>query len=182
MTILEQLRLDQANSGRLLNILHQKVIKLRGGEHPNFGLLAEAIHYMIHYADECHHAWEVALFKHFLGRSPELDAVMANCEQQHQQMMKSGAELAKSLDCILSDAVVPMDQFTDRLEQFVEQQSEQLRLEEEVLVPALIGVATTVDWQTLEKNLQRPQDPLFGDVQSTRYSLLYQQLLGAEAE
>jgi len=182
MTILEQLRLDQTNTGRLLEILHRKVAKLRGGEHPNFGLLAEAIDYMIRYADECHHSWEVALFQHFAGRSPELDAVMMSCETQHQQMLKSGAELAESLDCILHDAVIPMDQFTDRLEQFVAEQSEQLRLEEEVLVPALISVATTIDWQTLEKTLVRPEDPLFGDSQSTRYSLLCQQLLTNETE
>jgi len=182
MTILEQLRQDHINMWRLLGILNQKVSKLRDGEHPNFGLLDEAVDYMRNYADEYHHPWENKLFVHFAGRDPALDKVMACCEAQHHEMLKSGAELAEALDCILHDAVIPMDKFTDRLEQFVQQQSEHLKLEDEVLMPTLLGTATTVDWQELELELSRPDDPLFGETQSTRYSTLYQQLLSAEVE
>lgn len=179
MTILEQLNQDHANIRRLLTILNGKVAKLRGGEHPNFGLLAEVVDYLINYADEYHHPWEQNLFFHFANRDEELDRVMAQCGEQHDALRVSGCELCKSLDCILHDAVVPMDKFTDKLEQYVKLQSQHLDLEDHQLAPRLLSVATTVDWQRLERGLSRPVDPLFGGNQSEQYSMLYQQLLNA---
>lgn len=177
MTILEQLNQDHTNIRRLLSILDRKVTKLRGGEHPNFGLLAEAVDYLINYADEYHHPWEQDVFLHFASRDEELDKVMAQCSAQHAELRGSGCELSKSLDCILHDAVIPMDKFTDSLEQYVQLQSQHLELEDSKLAPRLLSVATTVDWQTLERALSRPDDPLFGETQSEQYSMLYQQLL-----
>jgi len=177
MTILEQLKEDHDNLSRLLAILEQKVRKLRTGEHPNFGLMAEAIDYITNFADAYHHPWENEIYKHFQGRDEQLDKAMNYCADQHHEMIHLGSELAESVDCILHDAVIPMDQFTDRLELFVVKQVEHLKLEDEELMPALLRVANTVDWQTLEKALSRPEDPLFGTTQSRRYSELYQQLL-----
>ncbi|MCV6589399.1 MAG: hemerythrin domain-containing protein [Marinobacterium sp.] len=180
MTILEQLRQDHTNMRCLLNILNKKVSKLRSGEHPNFGLLDEVIDYLRNYADAYHHPWENELFRHFEGRDADLDKVMHCCEAQHKEMLGAGSSLAESLDCILHDAVIPMDRFTDQLEQFVVQQSEHLDLEDHTLMPHMVRIATTVDWQALEQALSRPDDPLFGETQSTRYSQLYQQLLSGD--
>ena len=82
-----------------------------------------------------------------------------------------------AVDCILTDAVVPMDQFIAKLEVFLDEQIEHLNLEEGVLFPLLDEIATAEQWQRLEPDLPRMDDPLFGAKQKQRYIDLYSELL-----
>ena len=86
------------------------------------------------------------MYAYFRGRDAELDKAIDRCEAEHREMKHLGVELSEAVDCILHDAVMPMDQFTDRLEQFVTQQADHLNLEEGELFPKLQAVASEEDW------------------------------------
>lgn len=180
MTILDELHHDHVNLNRLLVILSEKVIKLRAGEHPNFGLMADVIDYITEYADVHHHPREDLMYAYFHERSDALESAIVRCEQEHKDLKHLGVELYEALDCILHDAVMPMDKFIDKLDQFVLQQKTHIDMEEGVLFPILRAVATDDDWATLAEKLPKPDDPLFGEVQADRYSLLYREFLAEE--
>ncbi|WP_027857194.1 hemerythrin domain-containing protein [Marinobacterium jannaschii] len=177
MTILNELHQDHINLNKLLVILRHKVEKLRSGEHPNFGLMGDVVEYISTYADAYHHPREDRMYEYLRGRSDNLDLAIDDCIAQHRHLKKLGEELCESVDSILHDAVMPMDEFTDKLAAFVEEQSTHLNFEEGSLFPLVQGVATENDWATLNNDLPSVEDPLFGEKQAARYAELYQELL-----
>jgi len=177
MTILNELHQDHINLNKLLVILRQKVEKLRSGEHPNFGLMGDVVEYISSYADAYHHPREDAMYEYLIGRSTNLDLAIEDCVAQHKRLKKLSDELCASVDSILHDAVIPMDEFTDKLAAFVEEQSTHLNFEEGSLFPLIQGVASDSDWEHLSKELPMLEDPLFGEKQAARYADLYKELL-----
>jgi len=177
MTILNELHQDHINLNKMLKILRLKVKKLRAGDHPNFNLMADVIDYISTYADGYHHPREDSIYRHFQGRSQELDQQLQNCEAAHQSMKTTCHELADLIDGILHDAVVPMDEFTDKLEAFLDEQVEHLNMEEGAIFPQLQGVANDQDWVQLIDELPSSDDPLFGEKQAAKYSELYRELI-----
>ncbi len=182
MTILNELHQDHINLNKILAILRLKVEKLRAGNHPDFSLMADVIDYISNYADAYHHRREDTLYKHFHGRSVELDQLLMGCEEEHLQMKASSTHLAETIDGILHDAVIPMDEFTDQLEAYLDQQDAHLNREEGSLFPMIQGVANDQDWEQLKTELPKSDDPLFGEKQAVQYTDLYKALIMDMAE
>lgn len=178
MTVLTELHQDHVNLNKLLAVLQNKLERLRQGEMPNFILLADAVDYISSYADAYHHPREDEMYAYFSDlEEPELQAAIRRCSEDHQSLKRQSNELLEAVDSILHDAVVPMDQFTARLDSFLEHQIEHLNLEEGTIFPLLDDIATEAQWQALEKRLPVQDDPLFGEQQKERYLALYTELL-----
>ena len=61
---------------------------------------------------------------------------MANrLHEEHARLLDAGTELKEMVEMILMDAVIPLDQFVARLEQFIEQQEAHMNYEEGVIFP-----------------------------------------------
>lgn len=177
MSILADLHKDHINLNRLLDILRAKVDKLRAGTRPNFRLLADAVDYVSDYADRFHHPIEDQMYAFFKGRDAELDALMEDCSQQHRRLHAASHELTDAIDSILNDTPMPMDQFIDRLEVYIEEQTGHLVFEETKIFPALKRVAEPEDWDKLDSELPKNDDPLFGENRSEEYLELYRELV-----
>jgi hemerythrin-like domain-containing protein len=178
MTVLNELHQDHVNLNKLLAVLGYKLEKLKQGEMPNFVLLSDAVDYISNYADAYHHPLEDQMYEYFKDSGcPELDEAITQCGKEHKQLKLSGEELIEAVDCILNDAVVPMDQFAAKLESFLDLQVEHLNLEEGTLFPLLDEIVSDEQWNTLVKELPKMDDPLFGEQQKQRYIDLYSELL-----
>ncbi|MBN0986053.1 MULTISPECIES: hemerythrin domain-containing protein [Amphritea] len=178
MTVLNELHQDHVNLNKLLAVLGNKLEQLKQGEMPNFVLLADAVDYITSYADAYHHPLEDQMYAFFKDSGcPELDEAISQCVEEHKQLKKSSQDIIEAVDCILSDAVVPMDQFIEKLECFLDEQIEHLNLEEGTLFPLLDEVATDEQWEALKPELPTMSDPLFGQQQRQRYIDLYSELL-----
>ena len=64
--VIRQLHRDHMNMGWLLRLLDQQIAALDSTSTPDYALLEDVMHYMIHYADEYHHAKEDLLFGRLL--------------------------------------------------------------------------------------------------------------------
>lgn len=177
MTILTELHQDHINLNKLLVLLRTKVATLREGGQPNFSLISDVIHYITSYADGFHHPREDRMYAFFSGRSPELDALLHECEREHADLKATSVQLKETIDGVLHDAVIPMAEFADLLDSFVTQQTDHLNLEEGEIFPQLESVASTGDWERLALQLPKPQDPLFGEKQAYEFSDLYKELI-----
>ncbi|RTE64603.1 hypothetical protein EH243_16765 [Amphritea opalescens] len=178
MTVLNDLHQDHVNLNKLLAVLDNKLEALKQGEMPNFVLLGDAVDYISSYADAYHHPLEDQMYEAFKASGcRELDEAITRCVDEHKQLKQSSHEIIEAVDSILNDAVIPMDQFTAKLERFVEEQIEHLNLEEGTLFPLLEEVGTDAQWQMLASELPTMDDPLFGEQQKQRYIDLYTELL-----
>lgn len=178
MTVLNDLHQDHVNLNKLLAVLDHKLEELKQGEMPNFVLLSDAVDYITSYADAYHHPLEDQMYEAFKNSGcQELDEAIVRCVDEHKLLKQSSHDIIEAVDCILSDAVVPMDQFAAKLERFLDEQIEHLNLEEGTLFPLLDEVATDEQWRALESDLPIMDDPLFGEKQKQRYIDLYSELL-----
>ncbi len=179
MTVLNELHQDHVNLHKLLAVLANKLAKLRRGETPNFMLLADAVDYIGNYADRYHHPREDEMYHYFhqILNHPDVTQAIERCMDDHQALKKYGDELIEAVNCILNDAVVPMDAFATKLEAFLEHQVAHLNLEETMLFPLLEANVTQEQWAALEGKLPKIDDPLFGEQQKERYLTLYAELL-----
>lgn len=177
MTLIEQLHQDHINLGRLLELMDMKIQKLKAGDSPNFQLLSELVEYIGHYADQYHHPREDHMYHYFEERNPALAKQLHDCEAQHADLKKLSHEVTETIDAVMHDAVIPMDEFIERLEAFVKREHDHINLEEQTIFPAINQLANQEDWKTLEEKLPRPEDPLFGEKQGESYRELYKAMM-----
>lgn len=177
MTILTELHKDHVNLNKLLVVLRRKVDKLKAGDPPNFNLMGDVIHYIAHYADGYHHPREDKLYDYFRGRSSVLDMHLTDCAAEHGKLKLSSTQLSEAIDGVLHDAVIPMGELVDLLDQFVRLQLDHLDSEEGVLFPLIDDAASEEDWVKLDALLVEQTDPLFGEHKAAEYIDLYRDLI-----
>lgn len=177
MTIVSELHQDHVNLSKLLSILDKKVLKLKDGTYPNFSLMADVIGYIANYAEQHHHPREDQMYHYFSGRDAALDTAMTECIQAHEALKGDGHALLEFIDGIMHDAVLPMEQFIQRLETFVANEKQHMDFEEGRIFPLINQVAATEDWDILSTQLPAEEDPLFGEKQAHEYMALYQELM-----
>ncbi|WP_420598476.1 hemerythrin domain-containing protein [Neptuniibacter sp.] len=177
MTILTELHQDHINLDKLLVLLRSKVGQLRAGHHPNFNLIGDVVSYIAGYADGFHHPREDKIYAYFKGRDTELDPLLENCEKEHNDLKQSSSQLQDAIDGILHDAVIPMNEFADLLDDYVSRQTLHLNLEEGDIFPKLEAIAEEKDWSYLAQQLPKPDDPLFGEKQAVEFTDLYKELI-----
>lgn len=177
MNILSELHQDHINLSRLLEMLDRKVEQLIDGNHPDFSLMADVVGYVGSYADQHHHPREDKMYAFFQGRDSVLDRALERCEEDHKELKRLSTHLEESIDGILNDVVMPMDKFTDQLDEFVQTEKRHLDFEEQSIFPALRNIASDTDWQQLAEQLPQSEDPLFGERQADEYRSLYKALM-----
>mgnify|MGYP000689651032 CR=1 FL=1 len=177
MTVIAELHQDHKNLSKLLDVLREKVKQLRQGAQPSYHLIADVVDYIGFYADSHHHPREDKMYAYFKHRDVELDEVMARCELEHRALRDYSSDLIEAIDGVLNDAVMPMDAFITRLEEYVEHQVKHLNLEEGEIFPRIEKIATAEDWEVLAQRLPRIDDPLFGEKQAEQYIDLYRELM-----
>ena len=177
MTVVSELHKDHVNLIKLLEILDKKIIKLKAGGQPNYVLMADVIGYIATYAEGYHHPKEDKMFVFFKGRNDKLDAVMQECEAAHINLKGYAHALLEAIDGVLHDAVMPMNEFIEKLENFVRNEKKHLAFEEAEVFPVINEVASEADWNAVEAVLPIEDDPLFGEKQSEEYKALYVELM-----
>lgn len=177
MTILDQLHQDHINLNRLLEVLEMKIQKLKEGDSPNFQLMSELVEYIGNYADQCHHPREDHMYQYFAKRDANLDKDLKVCEAQHVDLKKLSREVTETVDAVMHDAVIPMSEFIERLENFVLRERAHINFEEKSIFPIINALSNSSDWLALEKTLPQPEDPLFVEKQGEKYRTLYKAML-----
>jgi hemerythrin-like domain-containing protein len=117
------------------------------------------------------------MFAFFKGRNDKLDGVMQECEEAHTNLKGYAHTLLEAIDGILHDAVMPMNEFIEKLEEFVRNEKNHLNFEEVKVFPVLNEVASDADWSAVETELPIEDDPLFGEKRSEEYKALYVELM-----
>lgn len=176
--MLQSLQQDHQNIAKLLKVLEQKLAHIRNEKAVKYKLIAHIISYMQEYADRYHHPKEDLIYDYYVKYRVVEDDLSNQLKKQHENLMAMTDELSNILDIILLDAVVPLDQFSDKLEAFINAQWEHLNYEEDVVFPALKRHLTADDWRAIEQSWQHGnyEDPLFGHRVHEQYKALSERI------
>ena len=171
--MLSSLHKDHLNITRLLTLLKQKLAAIRNEQPVSYFLLRDVVDYLREVSDKYHHPKEDMIYDYYLKYR-----VANRLHEEHARLLDAGTELKEMVEMILMDAVIPLDQFVARLEQFIEQQEAHMNYEEGVIFPHLRDSLTEDDWRHLEQLWQNRaiNDPLFGAEVSQHFQALAKQL------
>ncbi|RKF18860.1 hemerythrin [Alginatibacterium sediminis] len=172
--MLQSIHEDHVNISKLLRVLEQKLEAIRGERAVKYKLILDIITYLQEYADRYHHPKEDLIYDYYVKYRLVGEDLANKLKLQHSELHDITEELRDTVEVILLDAVVPLDQFADRLEAFVKAQWAHLNYEEEEVFPMLKKNLTEDDWRNLEQNWQHGnyEDPLFGHQVQAQYRSL----------
>lgn len=176
--MLASLHKDHLNIARLLGLLKQKLVAIRSEERVSYFLIRDVVDYLREISDKYHHPKEDIIYDYYLKYRVVEGDVANRLQLEHAKLVEAGAELREMVEMILMDAVIPLDQFTAKLEQFVALQEAHMNYEEGVIFPHLRDSLTEDDWRHLEQVWQNRAigDPLFGPEISQHFQDLARRL------
>lgn len=175
--LLNHLHQDHQHIRVLLTILKNKLVTLDIGAKPNFSLLGEVVDYLQDYGDQYHHVIEDQIYQCLFRNHPESKLLVDDQYQQHKALRELTGTLRQSIDSVMVDEPLPLEQFSLLLRRFVDKQADHLECEERKMFPLIEQQLTASDWRELEETLPARVDPLFGESLDRRYAQLYEELI-----
>lgn len=169
---------DHKNIAKLLNVLTDKLARIKLEEEVDYRLIRDIVNYLQTYSGKFHHPLEDSIYEYYLKYRVVDDSVANRLAQEHHNLEHISSELKEMIDSILLDAIVSRDDIIEKLEQFVSLQKSHLNYEESEILPAIKASLTADDWRQLEQNWHHdPQDdPLFGRSVADQYKSLAKRL------
>ncbi|MCW8885494.1 MAG: hemerythrin domain-containing protein [Motiliproteus sp.] len=175
--LLNDLHKDHINISALLTILKNKLATLKAGRKPNFGLMAEVVDYLGDYGDNYHHAKENLIYHYIEDRFPKKTNIIHQQMKEHDELKILTEELGNSVNQVLMDVPIQLEEFIEQLHQFIEKQGQHLNHEECKVFPLIEQCLSIDDWKYIASSLPDREDPLFGKEREERYNALYEALI-----
>lgn len=171
VTMLTRIHNEHKNIVRLLNVLQNKLDAIKAEKSVRYKLIRDIIDYMQEYADKYHHPKEDLIYDYYLKYCDVTESVADRLALDHKKLHAETLDLQYTVDMILMDAVVPLDQFSVKLSTYITNQLEHLQFEEKELLPEISKKLSADDWKQIEQSWLHSDvdDPLFGREVAGRY-------------
>ncbi|MCE9677993.1 hemerythrin domain-containing protein [Shewanella sp. AS1] len=179
--MLARLHSDHKHIAILLKLLNNKQERLEKGEVVNFNLIRDVVEYMQSYAEHSHHPLE-DLINDFYSQAYPAEMLDRKLAQEHETLSENSSQLMATLNLILSDVPVQIEQLNQTIKDYVSMQKAHMLYEEEVIFPMWQQGFSEQDWQVLNAKCQERliSDPLFSDDDNLVFEELREYIAKAE--
>lgn len=151
--ILQGLRDDHAEIGRVLDVLEGELGRLESGAAPDAAALGEAVTYLRGYSARDHHEKEDRVLRKLRARDAAAAAAAGDLDDQHQELLTLTAGFTDAAEGILRRSPRMPPGFLDKTRRFVNAYRRHIELEERFLFPAALWSLTAEDWKALEAEI-----------------------------
>ncbi|GLS82543.1 hemerythrin domain-containing protein [Paraferrimonas haliotis] len=175
--MLTRLYEDHRNITVLLDVLQAIAEKLKRSQKVNMSLVSDVINYMQNYGDRCHHPVEDIIYNYYCQHYPAQGSdTLSQLTVEHERLQQANEMLSHSVNMVLNDVMVPMEQLVAEIEHYIDMQRQHLGFEEQDIFPQLEVNMSTNDWQEISTELQPlfQRDPLFGNEGKAEFQALKQ--------
>ncbi len=185
-TVIDRIIQDHQHLSRLLDCLDYEVSGYReGSDHaPDLPIILEALDYLNNYPNTFHHPLETRLMARLRPRLIEKSARIQFdlIEQQHKQIEALTQKLMADFTIVAADQVVPVNLLLAECRLYSEFQRDHMKLENEIMIPAMKKLLTEEDFALVEDDLRHNPDPLFGAHLWENYESLYEYVVTQSSE
>jgi len=164
---------------QLLDVFERQMMAFHAGEHPDYELMRDIVHYLHHYADRYHHPREDIAFARLVERDRSVQPGVNRLLQEHRVIGAAGDLLLKYLEDILGDSVLERVTVEAAAATYLVYYRHHLAVEEENVLPRAAQVLTPEDWAAVAAAIPTGPDPLFGDDVGARYRDLRERIARA---
>jgi len=163
---------DHRNFENLLALLETQLEVLGQGESPDYELMLDIMYYMTHYPDRMHHAMEDEVFRKMIGRGIGVRSKLEALLDQHSQLRDHGNALVHDLDDVVNGSIASRESIAESARRYVAEFRQHMSAEETEVIPLAGRSLDPTDWTAIRNAVAHIDDPLFGNVQLSRYATL----------
>lgn len=166
----------------LVKTLEWEMAEFERGGDADYDLLRAALDYFLSFPELYHHPKEDMIYERLRARDPDAAQGIGDLRREHESLAARTREFAAGVRAVLDEAQVPRESLVRWGRAFIDLQIAHMRLEEEIFFPAALKALTDADWRSLETEMTREEDPLFGDQVGGRFETLRQSILKWQGE
>lgn len=167
--LLEKLSRDHRNLEKILDMLTHQLDSFFAGKESNFDLKIELMEYLEAFADQGHHPLENLIFEVAEKRIKGHDELFERLAKQHKDLDRLTRHFRHSLEGVLHEAVMSRAELETQGREYVALQHLHLVLEDREVFPLLDAELTGDDWNLIEANMPRHDDPVFEAPDQVRF-------------
>lgn len=171
--IIQQLREDHVNVSKLLDVLDGQMRIFHEGGTPDYVLMQDAMHYMIHYPDLIHHPKEDLVFKKLTEHDPSAQPVVNNLIKEHKVLAEKGTQFFESLKVVESESMMSRESLQSQGQDYVAFLRSHIQKEEDQVFPLAAKALRDEDWEEIDVAMEKKEDPVFGKLVAEEYRALY---------
>jgi hemerythrin-like domain-containing protein len=170
---------EHADFSRLLDLLERQVAAFHEGDDPNYELMLDIVSYLREFPDRIHHPREDAAFARLLIHDPALRLPVNRLLQEHRVIGVAGEELLILLNEVVDGALIARSSVEAAAATYLAYYRHHLATEERDIVPRAAQLLTPQDWAVVAAAVPAGADPLFGEVEDSRYRELRERITAA---
>ena len=174
--LLDSLRDDHRNMTGLLDLLEDEVKILRDGGAPDLDLMVLALDYCLTYPDLYHHPKEDQVYRRLVEKGISQFQV-SDLVKTHEDLAGLTRRLAAALDELIKAPGDPRDEVVELAVTFLDAYRRHMEAEDMVFFPLAEERLKPADWASIESEMARVNDPLFGERAAAAYRRLNRDLI-----
>lgn len=172
----ETLRSEHQNMTRVLGLLEHQVALFEEAGQPDYELIGQIIDYFRRFPDLYHHPKEEVVLARLRERAPDQAERIGDLEGDHEGCSDNLQNLARVVVRVLMGAEVSREAFVRLAREFIDNERNHMKGEEEVFFPIALEHLTPEDWQAIDEKVHRFSDPLNEPDRPFRFDLLRRHL------
>jgi hemerythrin-like domain-containing protein len=180
--LIDILREEHRNIGRLLRALEHQVRIFAGNESPDYDVIVGVADYLLDFPDRCHHPKEDAIAAKLATLYPGEVRSVRDLASRHLALHLRARRFRDNVDALLNDTDIARSEVVGAALMFIDAQWAHMRDEETDFFPLAERLLKPHDWRQIEAKLERRHDPVFGDRVEAMFKTLSERLLAWEAE
>ena len=176
--VVQRLFAEHRYLGALVQVLTTKSSTHHRARVGDLYLLRDVVAYLQDYPDHVHHPTEELLFARVLLHKPALQGLVARLRRDHDELAQENRRVLALLDEALDRPREARARAAlDGCHALARRQREHMQVENTEAFPAALATLSRADWHRIEARFRAADDPLFGQVVSSRHRRLYEYLL-----
>ena len=180
--VIRVLRREHANMTSLVKTLEWQIAEFERGGTPDYDLIRSALDYFLSFPELYHHPKEDMVYARLRERDPEAARRVGDLRREHEALAARSREFAAGVMAVIDEAQVPRQSLVRWGRAFIDLQVAHMCMEEEVFFPAALEGLSEADWRSLEAEMTREEDPLFGEHVGGRFETLRRSILKWQTE
>ena len=180
--LIDILRDEHRNIGRLLRALEHQVRIFADNGSPDYDVVVGVADYLLDYPDRCHHPKEDAIAARLATLYPAEAPSVRDLASRHQALHLRARRFRDNVGALLNDTDIARSEVVGAALMFIDAQWAHMREEETDFFPLAERLLKPHDWRKIEDQLERRHDPVFGDRVEAMFKTLSERLLAWEAQ
>lgn len=171
--IMQQLKTDHRNIGRLLITLEQQMDVVHEERSADFDLMLDIMIYMTQYPDHTHHPMEDLMFEKLIAQDDSAGEIVARLEREHEGLADKGGRFLEMLRHVVDGALVERDALEEAGRDYIAFLRSHMEIEDSEAFPRAERALSEQDWADVESGMDARTDPVFGPVVADQFRSLY---------